>query len=167
MRGKRNEKSAVTTSDRITPADAGKTRRRTIANTCPEDHPRGCGENAGTASVSYPPPGSPPRMRGKPSNVTAFDGQPRITPADAGKTAICLLMRIRPRDHPRGCGENRRLIALRRLGGGSPPRMRGKLIEIIQNRTLKRITPADAGKTVVFLLYTVVRWDHPRGCGEN
>ena len=30
-----------------------------------------------------------------------------------------------------------------------------------------RITPADAGKTGFKLLDDFLRWDHPRGCGEN
>ena len=45
MRGKLDDGDISRLRDRITPAHAGKTRRRTIANTCPEDHPRACGEN--------------------------------------------------------------------------------------------------------------------------
>ena len=70
----------------ITPAYAGKTNCFYIKEFIQRDHPRVCGENVAVALYAIHVYGSPPRMRGKPSNVTAFDGQPRITPAYAGKT---------------------------------------------------------------------------------
>ena len=45
MRGKLNLKIPITSSNRITPADAGKTRQDPKINPFSEDHPRGCGEN--------------------------------------------------------------------------------------------------------------------------
>ena len=45
--------------------------------------------------------------------------------------------------------------------------MRGKPFCGIGIYSADRITPADAGKTVVFLFYTTMCRDHPRGCGEN
>ena len=32
---------------------------------------------------------------------------------------------------------------------------------------MRRITPADAGKTKNLALVKLDSWDHPRGCGEN
>ena len=90
----------------ITPAGAGKTRRRTIANTCPEDHPRGCGENSVVWVFGVRQMGSPPRMRGKHSQITKFRTLDRITPADAGKTSQGIRFVTAQEDHPRGCGEN-------------------------------------------------------------
>ena len=86
-------------------------------------------------------------MRGKPTEHVSFFETDRITPADAGKTARCTYDTNLNRDHPRGCGENDffEIIAYVRIG--SPPRMRGKLISEIQNSQVRRITPADAGKT--------------------
>ena len=55
----------------------------------------------------------------------------------------------------------------RPLPMGSPPRMRGKLGCPRVSGKHQRITPADAGKTVLIALFTVARSDHPRGCGEN
>ena len=71
---------------RITPADAGKTDRITSEWSEREDHPRGCGENRTHQCGDSNYPGSPPRMRGKPDEVTAYQAETRITPADAGKT---------------------------------------------------------------------------------
>ena len=90
------------------------------------DHPRGCGENYAEAIDDAIAIGSPPRMRGKrvfcPFTLTSI----RITPADAGKTKRNLNVFQRRQDHPRGCGENRVVVAYRATPMGSPPRMRGK-----------------------------------------
>ena len=45
--------------------------------------------------------------------------------------------------------------------------MRGKRIFTFPSRKFLRITPAHAGKTLVFDGETVVGGDHPRACGEN
>ena len=52
-----------------------------------EDHPRGCGENDGVQANFDDEAGSPPRMRGKRIAAINPSTTPRITPADAGKTA--------------------------------------------------------------------------------
>ena len=70
------------------------------------DHPRGCGENKAISHIGFWGMGSPPRMRGKRDFAAAYRRDPRITPADAGKTVA---VNCRDKD------------AL-----GSPPRMRGK-----------------------------------------
>ena len=71
----------------------------------------------------------------------------RITPADAGKTFFAFWSVLSGGDHPRGCGEN--VIQCKKVGKmqGSPPRMRGKLIDLSQ--------------------FADLIGDHPRGCGEN
>ena len=45
--------------------------------------------------------------------------------------------------------------------------MRGKQEFPSASCVLRRITPADAGKTLVFLNFCRNLEDHPRGCGEN
>ena len=50
-------------------------------------------------------------------------------------------------DHPRGCGENLQFQPMQISDPGSPPRMRGKLLEDLKAAYGDRITPADAGKT--------------------
>ena len=72
----------------ITPADAGKTFQQQIFSCLLRDHPRGCGENFSIVSCPKYGKGSPPRMRGKLSQSPRDAELNRITPADAGKTAI-------------------------------------------------------------------------------
>ena len=93
-----------------------------------EDHPRGCGENLQCQSVLHAGLGSPPRMRGKLSSYVSKRRYIGITPADAGKTSEFLSGFANDGDHPRGCGENSIFVHLKPLR--------------------RRITPADAGKTI-------------------
>ena len=111
-----------------------------------EDHPRGCGENPYTGTV--------------------LTGQ-WITPADAGKTSSPHASFCLSTDHPRGCGENDDGDISRLRDIGSPPRMRGKHAICYQSRHAGRITPADAGKTLLPDATAFCTKDHPRGCGEN
>ena len=136
---------------RITPADAGKTGKIVVVVTTPTDHPRGCGENKTFGSLPSKRSGSPPRMRGKPWVVAAPARQSRITPADAGKTSSKMTGTHSCRDHPRGCGENCHPLSRRNTASGSPPRMRGKLFCKTRSPARNRITPADAGKTELYL----------------
>ena len=90
MRGKRNYNVFPYDEIRITPADAGKTKAASKSFSPVEDHPRGCGENPPTLMLRWMLTGSPPRMRGKPSNSLGVSTIDRITPADAGKTCtVC------------------------------------------------------------------------------
>ncbi len=45
--------------------------------------------------------------------------------------------------------------------------MRGKLNYGDLRTYIRRITPADAGKTNKMIFDELEEWDHPRGCGEN
>ena len=90
-----------------------------------------------------------------------------ITPAYAGRTVIQSLSVGPQQDHPRVCGENRRLLAPCRGCRGSPPRMRGELVISSPQVGEGRITPAYAGRTGPGTRRVRSRWDHPRVCGEN
>ena len=74
---------------------------------------------------------------------------------------------FRNRDHPRACGENMEYIIGEMIGQGSPPRMRGKLLESQGLSVCYGITPAHAGKTMSITSSGAMPWDHPRACGEN
>ena len=106
-------------------------------------------------------------MRGKQNLLTATYSENRITPAGAGKTNTLLIPKVKHQDHPRRCGENAPqgagIIPLM----GSPPQVRGKLTDSALLARLKRITPADAGKTHLIGINQSLCWVHPRGCGEN
>ena len=88
MRGKRYNYLMDSQGNRITPADAGKTRSRKARRLSAKDHPRGCGENDQYYIDPSDSEGSPPRMRGKREYEHSGRETNRITPADAGKTSI-------------------------------------------------------------------------------
>ena len=86
-------------------------------------------------------------MRGKLGRYAESARDYGITPAGAGKTLW----------------EKPGL----RLLWDHPPRMRGKPIVGDILIFSVRITPADAGKTIIRILSGNKLQDHPRGCGEN
>ena len=127
-------------------------------------------------------------MRGKRKGRACLIISIRITPAGAGKTGFALKNIFADWDHPRRCGENSSASAFRFCGLGSPPQVRGKLIDcvgvtgsrqdhprrcgenewVVLHLTLKvRITPAGAGKTELMQRALSANGDHPRRCGEN
>ena len=106
MRGKPKYDNHADKVNGITPADAGKTQRKSTFVCASKDHPRGCGENISRAVGFGGERGSPPRMRGKPNNMIYIFISIRITPADAGKTTLGIIKFVINQDHPRGCGEN-------------------------------------------------------------
>ena len=152
---------------RIIPADAGSTTGRSCRSSGRRDHPRGCGEHAFHHQGLAASGGSSPRMRGAPDDMRKKLQDTRIIPADAGSTISRQAVPLRPRDHPRGCGEHR----LGRLtydgSGGSSPRMRGALLISFCTLFWMGIIPADAGSTQECIPDYVIRGDHPRGCREH
>ena len=152
---------------RITPAGAGKTASTDSTLKSPEDHPRRCGENLPFRGFLLRQMGSPPQVRGKLSFSLLHDAVRGITPAGAGKTLQAAFCGLPGKDHPRGCGENAFYEKRNCIAGGSPPRMRGKLLIIAPKLCLGGITPADAGKTLHASAHSRLSGDHPRGCGEN
>ena len=149
MRGKRCRASPRRFRTRITPAGAGKTLSVRALRSGLQDHPRGCGENLIIILHENSVKGSPPRMRGKLASDACTKSLARITPADAGKTQSMLFSTEIYEDHPRGCGENYYFELFGNSDRGSPPRMRGKLPKDAFARKAFRITPADAGKTLI------------------
>ena len=126
-----------------------------------------CGEKLSAVFTSCINLGSPPRVRGKVSSQTAFDNDIRITPACAGKSGVPIICAPCVGDHPRVCGE--KTIARQRKSRqmGSPPRVRGKGSARFQQRLLRCITPACAGKSRSPSRSGRPRRDHPRVCGEK
>ena len=86
MRGKEVYTVPTSSSDRITPAHAGK---RLIIDNLQHliwDHPRTCGEKYLLALLTSSQQGSPPHMRGKATQKVIEFPDNRITPAHAGKS---------------------------------------------------------------------------------
>ena len=151
----------------ITPAGAGKTDLQAMRFRKHEDHPRRCGENQAFPLFLACLLGSPPQVRGKLVFCHGRLCAAGITPAGAGKTSRCRNISMFLKDHPRRCGEN----SLRKTGlqrrGGSPPQVRGKQCAALTRFNCFRITPAGAGKTILYCPSFKSVWDHPRRCGEN
>ena len=147
VRGKQAAESCQAAMLRITPAGAGKTFRIPLAVRPSKDHPRRCGENHIQRKLSVCKQGSPPQVRGKPERDCPDKDNPRITPAGAGKTVLCLCYRLSEQDHPRRCGENSLFMQNVFSFKGSPPQVRGKQRDYDGGRRKRRITPAGAGKT--------------------
>ena len=152
---------------RITPAYTGKTRRKRQRRFVRKDHPRVYGENYTRLFPLSFTPGSPPRIRGKQVQTRKLLQLHRITPAYTGKTEKHVGRQHRGKDHPRVYGENERGLFAVALLAGSPPRIRGKHVAIVQPQFLERITPAYTGKTEVLIILCLSIQDHPRVYGEN
>ena len=167
VRGKPGQCPRASCAERITPACAGKTCWAYVPGRSCEDHPRVCGENGLGRVRRGNPEGSPPRVRGKQSDVRETSQCGRITPACAGKTSTRTPACSRGRDHPRVCGENVKPLSYSRRRTGSPPRVRGKQGFRFKFNEKARITPACAGKTGFCSTPAAPSRDHPRVCGEN
>ena len=111
----------------ITPACAGKSKKRHLGGWKKGDHPRVCGEKLHPMHFPH--------------------GINRITPACAGKSDA-LQARVQVSgDHPRVCGEKRILKVYDFEFEGSPPRVRGKVVSSCVSPLTVGITPACAGKS--------------------
>ena len=151
----------------LTPACAGKTSRRYWRARPPAAHPRVCGENGWHRRNIAPNPGSPPRVRGKRRARSVRRARVRLTPACAGKTASTCSPKREITAHPRVCGENVIQVVCFVWAGGSPPRVRGKLQQLLHRINALGLTPACAGKTSRTLGLGRASRAHPRVCGEN
>ena len=147
MRGKAALPAVPLLRSGITPAYAGKRFLQKVYAVRVQDHPRLCGEKCVAKRQIVRILGSPPPMRGKVSH-SANSGFPvRITPAYAGKRKTTGKVKFKTKDHPRLCGE--KAVQRGDITGmsGSPPPMRGKVIQY------------QAGAMGLK--------DHPRLCGEK
>ena len=106
-------------------------------------------------------------MRGALLSPIPRVGGGRIIPAYAGSTSTPPSPPCRPRDHPRVCGEHRRLKKLLATLAGSSPRMRGAPSGATSCTSLLRIIPAYAGSTTSDGATVGPTEDHPRVCGEH
>ena len=167
MRGKAGCTAADGNAEGITPAYAGKRRHTRMGQETGQDHPRVCGEKPSSCKVTSSVKGLPPRMRGKVTFVFLACKPMRITPAYAGKSPAVFPALPLAEDHPRVCGEKPNRILWEHWKEGSPPRMRGKVMEAYKASNPIRITPAYAGKSGTNTESEATGQDHPRVCGEK
>ena len=90
-----------------------------------------------------------------------------IIPAYAGNTFRRRRVRVQGGDHPRVCGEHKRLPRTHTTRPGSSPRMRGTLQRSLDMWYFIGIIPAYAGNTQSNTMRGASVWDHPRVCGEH
>ena len=106
-------------------------------------------------------------MRGKGNSKTLLPAWTRITPAYAGKRQPEKNPYPSEKDHPRLCGEKFSAPFTCPCFLGSPPPMRGKVYFVQVYKSVPRITPAYAGKSLHHGKRRLFRGDHPRLCGEK
>ena len=111
--------------------------------------------------------GSSPRMRGTPEKDMEPYQTGGIIPAYAGNTFRRRRVRVQGGDHPRVCGEHKRLPRTHTTRPGSSPRMRGTLQRSLDMWYFIGIIPAYAGNTQSNTMRGASVWDHPRVCGEH
>ena len=166
-RGKPHALELRIVGDRLIPARAGKTKRRSCQTARCTAHPRAGGENDMTMNTVARRDGSSPRGRGKPRRRRRRSNRRRLIPARAGKTPV-RARAVRDRwAHPRAGGENRRSARGRWSHGGSSPRGRGKPSQRSRALVSRRLIPARAGKTASSCARSRSRAAHPRAGGEN
>lgn len=90
-----------------------------------------------------------------------------VSPADAGKSVGTWQQRGECPDHPRVCGEKSTATPLVFMALGSPPRMRGKVVQVDATLFGEGITPAHAGKRPNSSSTSATTGDYPRVCGEK
>ena len=166
-RGRRASSAARAWTRRITPACAGKTRRRSPPQPFSTDHPRMRGEDNPGKIKDIIATGSPPHARGRHGQAESGDSGGGITPACAGKTPGIHLIRFPGADHPRMRGEDTTKTSIFTTPPGSPPHARGRPAVKPGEIECSRITPACAGKTTLSRQRIYAWTDHPRMRGED
>ena len=112
-------------------------------------------------------PGSSPRVRGTLEGTDEQLKLVRFIPACAGNTWTWTARRPTPTVHPRVCGEHVGGGAVRGLGAGSSPRVRGTQHARGGPGAHHRFIPACAGNTPRSSPSRGSRPVHPRVCGEH
>ena len=165
-RGKGYREFGIDISDRITPAQAGKSVAPRQKRSALWDHPRVGGEKYSRPSYSRISMGSPPRGRGK-AGLSRRSARPaRITPAWAGKRETTLYRADHSEDHPAWAGKDA-TVAAALQAKGITPRGRGKEMLWEYKDQTTGITPAWAGKSQLLVPALAAEWDHPRVGGEK
>ena len=105
VRGEAVYPRSCSRTGRITPACAGRSRKRAARGLAGPDHPRVRGEKLLRVNVKKRSRGSPPRARGEVLHYYGCESNPRITPACAGRRPDVRSMFTVMKDHPRVRGE--------------------------------------------------------------
>ncbi len=166
-RGRPADSRAMSGGLRLTPARAGKTRRRCTTPAVWTAHPRLRGEDIHEYVCTLNVHGSPPLARGRRPQRPRTQSPRRLTPARAGKTSSGPPRTRGGTAHPRSRGEDTTFTPRRTAAAGSPPLARGRLRTGVAAFGFGRLTPARAGKTGPARTAARPRTAHPRSRGED
>ena len=148
MRGRPYTATAAAIIARNTPAYAGKTQEEHAPAPVDGKHPRVCGEDGIGFGYARAQMETPPRMRGRPAQGARCAAASGNTPAYAGKTISWSCGMLSKKKHPRVCGEDFGSFCAMNIFLETPPRMRGRLLQLADGGKEGGNTPAYAGKTV-------------------
>ena len=109
----------------IIPACAGSTPSNTTPRATTRDHPRMCGEHALNEMKIPREVGSSPHVRGARGSCVVPERVGGIIPACAGSTKGSMTVKSTLRDHPRMCGEHKKIKGITGGAAGSSPHVRG------------------------------------------
>ncbi len=155
------------TSDRNTPACAGKTSPPSPAVDSKRKHSRVRGEDIFTMAFFTSFPETPPRARGRHRSDAEGSAEPGNTPACAGKTSPPSPAVDSKRKHSRVRGEDIFTMAFFTSFPETPPRARGRHRSDAEGSAEPGNTPACAGKTVAMRKLKSHLRKHPRVRGED
>ena len=167
VRGARTTHAGDLVEEGLIPARAGSTSTSTAEVLVIRAHPRPCGEHVAELAEIAAAEGSSPPVRG--ARLGAFPLIPvmGLIPARAGSTPYRGPLGSLAGAHPRPCGEHRSGAAPKGTPPGSSPPVRGARIRFAGRNHHHGLIPARAGSTFHRLLLGLLRWAHPRPCGEH
>ena len=167
VRGTRLRQPRFAENVRFIPACAGNTESPIPGSWRAPVHPRVCGEHRRSRTLSKPPGGSSPRVRGTHRSGCLRRRRSRFIPACAGNTRYLPVAPLRLAVHPRVCGEHCREIHCLVHTVGSSPRVRGTRNKHANKFAIRRFIPACAGNTRTSPPSRARPTVHPRVCGEH
>ena len=167
VRGARSGGSSVSLLMGIIPACAGSTKGAFGIQGRHWDHPRMCGEHALNEMKIPREVGSSPHVRGARGSCVVPERVGGIIPACAGSTKGSMTVKSTLRDHPRMCGEHKKIKGITGGAAGSSPHVRGARSALLVAPCVPGIIPACAGSTKGAFGIQGRHWDHPRMCGEH
>ncbi len=109
------------------------------------EQPRGCGEQFCTSSPRGCLTGTAPRVRGAGRRTARRYPRPGNSPAGAGSSPRGTPPGSAGREQPRGCGEQRLLLAVYQPAAGTAPRVRGAVMGRARSGKDTGNSPAGAG----------------------
>ena len=130
-------------------------------------HPRVCGETIANLALADVTTGPSPRVRGNRRLTLIVRSISGSIPACAGKPGSIPHAVLRPRVHPRVCGETWGSMGRRTEATGPSPRVRGNRLRRPRPAPRSGSIPACAGKPCIPRATSGHQRVHPRVCGET